>query len=1101
MIMCISISGDINRHIKTHSERSNDDRNAINTIKYFFKTDGKIVPEFKEDDKWPNIDGRFELVSEPEVSRQPLQNFFVQIKGTSNYHENNGIVKYQLKNLAFPAFVYNHISSDPCILFVVLNPTQRGKERLFWKYISPSFLMGIDFSRDSMTISFSPDEELFNNDESIDNFVDKLVDISEKHTFSLQLSHRKYTKDDILKCIKEYSSKICDAIKNGNLLEENREQISKKILRELNYLCESAILLNGFIKNGGELSLKDAWDYCTLSIDTKFLATFLQGLKYIGLKIPEDGQNERIMLKYYDFLWQIREFVNKNYSLQILDNLEDFPISINDEEKDFNEIIAKAIDSVEVSCSWRGTRYFIKKITPFYVGKNRYFEVTLQLSSKYATKFNRLTVYTKKNISTNYSIQISYYERDIKIFNSQTKVKILTDWRVSIEPAAINKFSLLFDNEIKISSNYKEYGNLMNFLTLTGISFLNFIDMNDRYFNFCIDKIYQNCNTSYFKDVLIMLHKSFNNKSVIYGKNITRYILMSMREDILDDVIMKENERKKTNKKVKFVSKCIPFERNPIIYNLPNHKTNFNDVIRTVGHKKAHENIPYIVIKNYIDTSGEIFLPISPNDKSFLGLVKKYNDSLECWDYEKGKIIKEYKNHLYIEHYVNDTITILKQLLLYSTHGNEGQKQLNNKFLNSITDDNLDQMKMKCIKEVFVESNILLIYGAAGTGKTTLMKYISKLMAQRKKIFLSKTHTALQNLKRRINNDGYSSQFMSIDKVNRKKIDISDYDIVFIDECSIIDNRSMVELLSKISKNSLIVLAGDIYQIESIDFGNWFFYAKDIMPSKSVIELSDTWRTDNQNLKNLWDEVRYRKQLILEKLVIDGPYSENIGNSLFFRNDHDEVVLCLNYDGKYGLNSINNYFQDINTKNKSFEWDEWKYKVGDPILFNESKRFPILYNNLKGKIVDIYKGDGYINFIVEVELCLTNLDTKNNDFTIFDYNENSTLISFYVEEDKGGITEEEREKSKMRSIVPFQLAYAVSIHKAQGLEYNCVKIVIPNSNSEIISHGIFYTAITRAKEKLKIYWSADTMNKVVKNFENEKLLAHSLAFIKELMKN
>ena len=47
------------------------------------------------------------------------------------------------------------------------------------------------------------------------------------------------------------------------------------------------------------------------------------------------------------------------------------------------------------------------------------------------------------------------------------------------------------------------------------------------------------------------------------------------------------------------------------------------------------------------------------------------------------------------------------------------------------------------------------------------------------------------------------------------------------------------------------------------------------------------------------------------------------------------------------------------------------------------------------------------------------------------------------------------------SVVPFQLAYTVSIHKAQE--------VIPSSNYEQISHGIFYTAITRAKEKLKIF--------------------------------
>ncbi len=81
--------------------------------------------------------------------------------------------------------------------------------------------------------------------------------------------------------------------------------------------------------------------------------------------------------------------------------------------------------------------------------------------------------------------------------------------------------------------------------------------------------------------------------------------------------------------------------------------------------------------------------------------------------------------------------------------------------------------------------------------------------------------------------------------------------------------------------------------------------------------------------------------------------------------------------------------------------------------------------------------------------------------------------------------------------MPFQLAYAVSIHKAQGLEYNSVKIVIPNNNSEKITHGIFYTAITRAKEKLKIYWSPETMEKIISDFNKETSYSRSLEIFKE----
>lgn len=211
--------------------------------------------------------------------------------------------------------------------------------------------------------------------------------------------------------------------------------------------------------------------------------------------------------------------------------------------------------------------------------------------------------------------------------------------------------------------------------------------------------------------------------------------------------------------------------------------------------------------------------------------------------------------------------------------------------------------------------------------KTTLINYISNLMANSKKLFLSKTHTAKQNLQRRIENPGSNSEFVSIDSFTKKVI-LTDYDVIFVDECSTIDNRAMKAFLEKVDSNTLLVLAGDIHQIESIDFGNWFYYAKDIInvPGANV-ELLSTWRTDDTNLLNLWDEIRNRGELITEMLVIDGPFSEDIGKNIFKSEEEDEVVLCLNYDGKFGLNNINSYFQDTNKtseaisgKNGSLRW-------------------------------------------------------------------------------------------------------------------------------------------------------------------------------------
>lgn len=468
---------------------------------------------------------------------------------------------------------------------------------------------------------------------------------------------------------------------------------------------------------------------------------------------------------------------------------------------------------------------------------------------------------------------------------------------------------------------------------------------------------------------------------------------------------------------------------------------------------------------------------------------------MDRWELQQGHQIKCENGFVYIDLYEKTTISILQKLLQLSLTGNKGQREFNQNYIKQSGIAFEDPLKESALRNVFVSSKIILIYGAAGTGKTTLINYISNLMAGRSKLFLTKTHTALQNLQRRIDNPGPSSDFISIDSFT-KRVNLPDYDIIFVDECSTIDNRTMSIFLEKMNSGTFLVLAGDIYQIESIDFGNWFFYAKDIIKSYGAnIELHNTWRTQNQTLINLWNAVRNKEDLITEILAIDGPFSEDIGPKLLEREDDDEVILCLNYDGKFGLNNMNNYFQNANKKGEAISWREWTYKVGDPILFNETKRFPLLYNNLKGRIVGIVKDAESVTFTIDIEVILTEMDCQGQDFELVDVFDNSSRISLtvYAYDDN---TSDLEDSSRMNSIVPFQLAYAVSIHKAQGLEYDSVKVIIPQSNSEKITHGIFYTAITRAKKKLKIYWSAETMKEIVSGFATNESNGKSLEIVK-----
>lgn len=1092
----------IEQHKKTHPEHSAKDVAAVTTLESFLNSDGRINCDFSKIDKWPNTDGFFEFVSNPDFSRRPAQSFVVQIKGTHNYSENNGVIKYSLNSLAFPAYIATNTTLDPGILFVVLNPDVRGKKRVFWKYMSVDFINSIDFNKNSATISFTTDEELFDTEESITSFCQKLESIVSRHSFVNKLSEKELCKTEIDKIIVACDKFITSGIDLIDNPEYTRDDVANYILPRLYDMCRSALLLNSLKLGNERTNLQLAWEEAMMKIETKYLATFLKGLKYIEDREPDKGQSERLMLKYYNFLWQIRDFLQKEYGISVLRNLEKFPLNIDKLDEKYYELVANTIRSAnKVSQKLGGSRFYIIKKTPFFVGKERYYEITLQLAGQYATKYNRITAYTKENITTNYSIRIAYSDLEIDLWGIKAKIKVISDWGVSIDPTCLNKLAKILHLRTQISAKYSEYQALMNFLTESGMSLLDLIDLPEVSFLQVLESIYSNTNTSYFKDVLLKLNSSFTKTSNEFGHNTIRYLLINLREETLI-AVMPWSPNKVLSPNLYLSNGCYPFEKNPYISDLRGSKSsnenNFRNIMDVAGNANLDVIRPYLKIRSQIQKTGEIYFDIDSIASE--EEIKAYNAQLDAWERGKGYTINIDNGIVSINSYEKTTLSILSKLLEFSKMANQGQKEFNQSYLKTCGIVFEDDIKRIALQNVFVNSRVLLIYGAAGTGKTLLINYISNLMSKQKKLFLTKTHTAKQNLQRRVDNPGKDADFISIDSFT-KQVYLPDYDVIFVDECSTIDNRVMNEFLKKIKPNTFLVLAGDIHQIESIEFGNWFFYAKDIINTPgSNVELLNTWRTKNPDIVNLWDEVRQRGDIITEVLSMDGSFSDEIGEKIFEEKDEDEVILCLNYDGKFGLNNMNSYFQNDNSNGEPVAWQEWTYKVGDHILFNDSQRFPVLYNNLKGKIVDIKKTTKFISFTIDVETNLPKDICEKNEIEFISASEKSTRIRFAVCAYDDSV-EYSNDEMRMCSVIPFQLAYAVSIHKAQGLEYDSVKLIIPKSNSEKITHGVFYTAITRAKKKLKIYWSSEIMKEVVESFNQPQRTQRSLEIIRSKLRN
>lgn len=383
-----------------------------------------------------------------------------------------------------------------------------------------------------------------------------------------------------------------------------------------------------------------------------------------------------------------------------------------------------------------------------------------------------------------------------------------------------------------------------------------------------------------------------------------------------------------------------------------------------------------------------------------------------------------------------------------------------------------------------------------------MINLVSTLFEGKKKIFLAHTNPAVENLKHRIDNP-QDSTFLTISKYIQSRDVDTHCELLVIDECSTVSNRDFWSILKKIKANR-ILLVGDLYQIESIQFGNWFDIIRSFVPKTTIIELNQSFRTKSKKMIELWKRVRNNEDSIEELLTKEG-YSKRLDASFFNSgNNPDEIILCLNYNGLYGINNVNQMLQDWN-QNQPYEWNSAIYKKGDPVIFSDSYRFkPVVYNNLRGTIVKItlHKKEAWFDIDIKRkpnELQRTCLQLSDGDAEYLHGSVVRFKISRYVSPDS-----DERDVDYS---VPFQVAYAISIHKAQGLEYDSVKVLVTSDIEDRISHNIFYTAITRAKRHLVIYWSPESERKILESFKHKtdhrtiSLLCAHYPELKELRKD
>lgn len=894
------------------------------------------------------------------------------------------------------------------------------------------------------------------------------------------------------KAILDADTNICKNISKFD--DSDRGLLSQNILSQLrNFVEYIAMKLCSANKDVDPNDRNERDRLLTLfktSGDLRFLYKFHELLqKSASHYTLDENASERLMLKYYEYLLKIRTYLSQNCNLQVLKNIEDFPIDTDNDMNEYHQKIAEKIDNFSLSSEIVNykERLYIQKIKPFFVNEKVYYEVTFTLATDNVSKFDRVIAFTSLDILENYAVKFSMHKDMISIINNKMEVLIIDSWQASIRPCELNNFGYIFTGKSEIKSNNIVYDGLMGFISKFNMNLLDFLDSDDVFYKSIKTQITNRARNTTLFDIFDTCRNIIKNNMA--GANILRYLLYTMDNTILKSQIdWNDTCNILSNLHLKYG--CNPFETMPFATSLINHNPRIFDVLECISTQGREHEFLARYIKTNTEQKEALFTKIDElaNFPNLDDLINRYNLRIYSGHREK-RSLKKFSNCIYINEYAEDCSYIIKRFKELATSGVGGYQAYVESWLQENSDKIDDETKRKALLQMFINSRVAFIYGSAGTGKSTLIKHVSELFAARSKLYLANTNPAVENLRRKVT--VANCDYMTVAKFLSSKNSRTEYDMIFIDESSTLCNSDMRKILEK-AQFKLLILVGDIYQIEAIQFGNWFSIAKLFIPETSIFELENTFRSTEKNLKIVWSRVRNLEEGMQEAIDKFG-YSKRLDNSIFEKNDEDEIILCLNYDGLYGINNVNSFLQD-NNSGKSVVYGIHTYKVGDPILFNESNRFsPIIYNNLKGIIQNIEETEEIIVFDIEIDTVLNELDTFGYSFELLGNSENGkSIIRFSV--NKKINTEDDNAMVE----IPFQIAYAVSIHKAQGLEYNSVKIIISDEVEERITHNIFYTAITRARKKLYIYWSPEVEVRVLSNLRRKTNAKRDAGILKSL---
>lgn len=859
------------------------------------------------------------------------------------------------------------------------------------------------------------------------------------------------------------------------LLVTGRGFVSKNVLKQLRVLVEQVAVLIHLNDLTSEIAyntqITPALAFIKKQGKYRFLYNFSEKLNSVMHTSLTDEDADMLMINYVKNLFYLKKLCYETYKINILKKLKNYPIDLDPGLRKYYEEIFAKLKERDYKLKSGKNVFYIEKVKTLILNGEIFYEVTLREARDSFSKYQKVVAFTKERITTKYALKLTLAECRVSVEKVIVETFLIIDFDIYIQPREIKNLGRFFNPSFDYKGHTTEYFNLAKSMKQYDISLLDIVLLeNERFENFLLH-IQTGIGMRDISNLLI------NLRNIIYqnkrGSNILRYLLTNVNNVVIKKQFFNAPSKYLSGLYIKNGS--IVFDDMPICSGLLRHNPKITTLLECIPFEDRDYEMTIRVVHQNTRMGKKLFIPIEELGENLevTEKIEKFNSKI-WFGHRPDREIHFYKGHVYMHEVERKCFEIIKMLREISNKKDISHNSSVTAWLKNSKHEIDDDLKKNILLNMFSDSQVAFVYGPAGTGKTYMIEHVSAYFSEYNKVYLTNTNAARGNLESRIQNQE-NAEFSTVESYLKKSEYYGSCDILIIDECSTISNDDFHKILT-LHQFKKLVLVGDTFQIESIDFGNWFHITKMLIDKKCIYELDVTRRTNSEELKKYWSAVRDSSSKLLEQASL-GLYSQPISELFHSKDNDDEIVLSLNYDGLYGINNLNKLLQEKN-ENEFVEWGNVnKYKVNDPVVFSHVDRFfPVLFNNLKGIIRNIEKKENEIMFVVEIFRTLYPYDNPERyGVNIVDNLENSnTLISFIIQAYK--IKDEDEDDNT--TIVPFQVSYATSIHKAQGLEYKNVKIIVVNEVQEQITHSIFYTAITRSTRNLFLFWSSETAEKI-----------------------